>query len=502
VSNLRENLIKQGLEEARDWQLIQGKNLDQPIRDISTDTRSIEPGDCFIALRGERFDGHDFVEDAVLKGASTVIVQSGRTPVSIPEDILVIEVPDTLYALGELARYHRRSHPIPLVGITGSNGKTTTKEMIASILNQKNQVLKSKGNFNNLIGVPLTLLSLQPHHQVAVLEMGINVPGEMERLAEISEPSVGLITNIHAAHLQGLQSLEGVLEEKGKLWQTLRSPKRPPLVQEWKQTETLAVINRDDERLLHLSKALTVPTITYSLWDKRAQVHMEGEIENRDEESVFHLALGGETISVCIHALGIHHVQNAVAAAAVTYGMGESPETIALGLSTSQPVPQRMQIHRLEDGTVLIDDTYNANPMSVLAAVETLCAMPCVICEKPPSQVPYSAFHTSVAKVAVLGEMRELGSKSALLHREVGERIGRLGITQLVTLGDLALEINKGARQAGMKPTDCHHAQSQEEVTTRLRDNWIAGSRILVKGSRTMKMERIVESILEVQGNE
>ena len=198
-------------------------NPERPVGGISTDTRAIRAGDCFVALSGERYDAHDFIPRALAAGAEAVVLCAARADAAtaLPVGVAAIEVRDTLFALGELARYHRNLHFIPVVGITGSNGKTSTKEMVAAILSVGRKVLKTEGNFNNLIGVSLTLLGLEPRHEAAVVEMGINVPGEMERLVEIAGPTVGLITNVHPAHLEGLGSLNGILAEKGKLWSSL-----------------------------------------------------------------------------------------------------------------------------------------------------------------------------------------------------------------------------------------------------------------------------------------
>lgn len=455
------------LVEATGGRLLQG-NLDLPVTGISTDTRLMQPGSCFVALPGERYDGHCFIMDALARNATAFIVSSARPEgcLPAPDKASVIEVQDTLYALGKLAGYWRRQHLIPVVGITGSNGKTSTKEMVGAILSVRHRVLKNEGNFNNLIGVPLTLLSLQPHHEVAVVEMGINVPGEMARLVEMSDPTVGLITNIHPAHLEGLHSMEQILQEKSKLWMALKE-------------DALAVVNRDDERLVRVAGTLKARTITYSLQDPSARVKLAGEVEMREGWTTFPLLLGTERISVRLPVLGLHQVQNAIAAAAVAWGMGESPETVARGLSSYQPVKQRMQMHHLRDGRVVIDDSYNANPGSTFAAVQAACT-------------------ASGGKplVVVLGEMRELGPESARLHWELGQKIAALGVARLITLGEMGKEIVRGAEEGGMLAAACHHAQDHEEILDFLKANRVANEWVLVKGSRAMAMERVVEGIL------
>ncbi len=442
---------------------------EKTLKGISTDTRLIEPGCCFVALVGDRHDAHDFIPDALAKGASAILASRPLSELQIPSDadIAVVQAPDTLFALGELARYWRSLHSIPIVGITGSNGKTSTKEMVASILGQNLHVLKNQGNFNNLIGAPLTLLKLNAAHQAAVIEMGINIPGEMERLAHICRPTAGLITNIHPAHLEGLESLDKVLEEKGKLWETLDG-------------DDLAVVNHDDERLKAFAKTIKARKIAYSLGSSAADVQLVGNVEMEEGASSFHLRFGEKVVPVRIPVLGLHQVQNAAAAAAAAWGIGVEPEVIAAGLSNHQPVRQRMQMRPFNDGCVLVDDTYNANPSSMTAAVRAIMAA-----------------SGSRPVAAVLGEMRELGPQSASLHREVGEQIAALGVSRLATMGEMGRELSAAARDAGMSPSHIHHALTHEEATAWLLEHLPQKAWVLVKGSRSMTMERVVEGILQ-----
>jgi UDP-N-acetylmuramoyl-tripeptide--D-alanyl-D-alanine ligase len=338
--------------------------------------------------------------------------------------------------------------------------------MVAAILGQRYEVLKNKGNFNNLIGVPLTILSIEPQHQAAIVEMGINVPGEMARLVEIAGPTVGLITNVQPAHLEGLHSLDEILQEKGKLWLSLGP-------------EDLAVVNLDDERLAGFSKEVRARTVTYSLKKAGGDVRLSGEVVTDGGASAFAMNLGDQSISVRLPVLGLHHVGNALAAAAVGWGMGLPAELIAAGLMHYQPIKMRMQMHRLADGRILIDDAYNANPGSMLAAVRT------VTLESRGKPV-----------VAVLGDMRELGPESAALHREVGRQIASLGVSQLITLGQMTLELADEARQVGLPASAHRHAESHGEIVTWLKNHELKDAWILVKGSRGMTMERVVEGIL------
>ncbi len=435
---------------------------------ISTDSRSLRAGECFVALRGETHDGHRFLADVVDRQAGAIVVDGlGHEAGGLPEgETAVIEVSDTLEALGAIAAFHRRRHSLPVVGITGSNGKTSSKEMVASILAQNHNVLKNQGNFNNLVGVPLTLLSLTPQHDVAVVEMGINVPGEMARLAEMAAPTAGLITNIHPAHLEGLRSLEDIVHEKGLLWKAL-----PP--------DGLAAVNLDDERLVHFARQIPCRKITFSLNHPSAEVRLQGDVSMDEGASRFQLVIQGRVAQVSLPVLGLHQVRNALAAAAVCAGLGEPLEVIAAGLHSHQPVRQRMQTHRLPGGGLLVDDSYNANPASMLAALETL-----------------AAGRGSHPALAILGEMRELGETGPLLHNKIGREVMRLGIQRLITLGRLGRCIAEGAVEAGMDPSHCFHAESHEQIVEFLRTSGLEGHWVLVKGSRGMRMERVVEGIL------
>ncbi len=452
---------------ATEGRLLQG-DAGQVLTGINTDSRSLEKGECFVALRGENHDGHDFLASAVNRRAGALVVddRGWQGPSLFHGKVAVIQVSDTLEALGALARHHRRLHAVTVAGVTGSNGKTSTREMVSSILSRNHRVLKNHGNFNNLVGVPLTLLSLTPEHDVAVVEMGINVPGEMSRLAAMAEPSVGLITNVHPAHLEGLRSLEDIVREKGLLWKKL-----PP--------EGTAIVNLDDERLVPLAGELSCRKVTFSLNNPRADVHLRGKVNMDEKGSRFSLEILGKSMEVSLSVLGLHQVRNAVAAAATCTALGESADTIVAGIHGHEPVRQRMQTHRLPGEGLLIDDSYNANPASMLAALETL-----------------AAGSGSRPSVAVLGEMRELGETGPALHTQMGHDVFRLGIERLITLGQLGKCIGEGAIAAGMDSSRCIHAESHEAILNHLKSMGMDGIWVLVKGSRGMRMERVVEGIL------
>ncbi len=431
---------------------------------VSTDTRKISSGACFIALPGENHDGHAFVADAVRKGAGAVIV-SDCNAFCPDASAAVIRVKDTLYALGELARRHRMRWDIPVIAVAGSNGKTGTKEMIAVILNRTRKVLKNRGNFNNLIGLPLTLLELSEEHSAAVVEMGINVPGEMERLAQIGSPTVAIITNIHPAHLEGLESIGGIMEQKGKLWKSLG-------------TDGVAVVNLDDPRLSHFAEQVKARKITFSLRNGAADVSVCSQIVISEGKTSFRIDAGGFEIPVSLPIMGMHHAQNALAATAAALSTGASAQDVEAGLSGCAPVKQRMNCIKLRSGRVLVDDTYNANPASMVAAVEAVLSA--------RSGNPF---------VAVLGEMRELGRDSPALHFELGKRIGAASPDRLIALGTLGVEILKGAQAAGLDRSLCFFAADHAEAVDFLRRVVPEGAWILVKGSRGMTMEKIVDAL-------
>ena len=439
------------------------------IRAVCTDTRRIEPGDCFIALRGENHDGHAFVADAVKKGADAVIV-SEEVSVHPGASAAVIRVSDTLFALGEIARRHRMRFDMPVIAVSGSNGKTSTKEMVAAILSRTRKVLKNTGNFNNLIGLPLTLLGLNGEHGAAVVEMGINIPGEMERLAQIGSPTVAVITNIHSAHLEGLGSLNRIMEEKGRLWQSLGR-------------EGVAVVNLDDPMLSRFAEGIKARKITFSSVDAAADVSICSPITVSEGKTTFRINAGGLAIPVSLPVMGAHYARNALAATAAALSAGAVAEDVAAGLASFAPVVQRMRCVKLGDSGVLVDDTYNANPGSMIAALEAVLGA--------SSGSPF---------VAVLGEMRELGAESARLHFEVGRAFGAAKPVGLIALGDMGVELLKGAQDAGLDESLCFHAADHAEAADYLRRVAPAGAWILVKGSRGMTMEKVVQKILSDRG--
>lgn len=435
---------------------------------ISTDTRSLVPGQMFVALRGQRFDGHEFAASALAKGACGVLVERGRGKdlVQSPHcsGAALVEVQDTLSALGEIAGKWRQLHKALVVGITGSNGKTTTKEMLASILERSRSVLKNKGNLNNRIGLPLTLLELRHHHKAVVLEMGMSEPGEIARLCSIARPQLGLITQVAAAHLEGLGSIKGVAREKGELFNALGA-------------KGTALVNLDDPWVVRLASQCEAHKVSFGF--SQGAMARAVEVEPfRDQGAKFRLELAGDSTWVHLKAQGIPMVRGALAAAAAAWVLGAPLTDIKEALESFRAVGGRLHVIGLPHGKVLIDDTYNANPASMTAALELLCR------------------GGSGRTVAVLGEMRELGAAAASAHKELGETAARLGVKLLVPVGKWASWVAEGALEASENADiDVRKASNCEEAIEILRTLVSSGDRILIKGSRAAAMETVVEAL-------
>jgi UDP-N-acetylmuramoyl-tripeptide--D-alanyl-D-alanine ligase len=439
---------------------------------ISIDSRTIERGDVFIALRGVRFDGHQFIKEAMEKGAEGVLIENGflgQTGDLGLGEKTVIAVEDTLRALGDIAKSWRKGHPIPLIAIAGSNGKTTTKEIAATLLEGSFRVLKTSGNRNNLVGLPLTLLDLRAEHDMAVVEMGMNAKGEIERMTEIANPDVGLITNISEAHLEGLGTFEELVRAKGELWHTMRP-------------DGLIVVNQDDVNVMKCAEGYPGKRVTFGLEvpsDVTAQrVRIEGGKGVR-----FSLALRGEEVEVTFPMMGISSVYNALAGAAVASIFGVQLREIKERLEGLKPFSMRMEIIRLDNGAIIINDAYNANPRSMELALKVL-----------------SEIKDAEREIAVLGDMLELGRFSEEAHARIGEKVASLGVDFLLTLGERAEIIAKKARQKGLNEDRVVVSKDYRDLLLRLKKIIQRGDWILVKGSRSMSMEKIVLGLMGEEG--
>ncbi|MBI5875384.1 MAG: UDP-N-acetylmuramoyl-tripeptide--D-alanyl-D-alanine ligase [Deltaproteobacteria bacterium] len=438
-------------------------NEDVWINGVSTDSRTIRKGELFFALKGPNFDGHRFIEDVLNKGVAGAVINAecGMRNAEFP----VIQVEDTLAALGDLARYWRGLHPVPLIAVSGSCGKTTTKEMIASILNASRTIIKTEGNLNNLIGLPLTLFGLNNIHKAAVVELGISEKGEMQRLARICKPDVAVLTNIGEAHMSTLGSIEGVASAKGELFQEM-------------DTSGTAIINMDDPRLASMAGNIRAKKITFSVkpapagskQGSKADVMLKGE----GQETTF--IVMGEEIPVRLQYAGAHNLSNAAAAIAAAIQLGATKEEIIEGLSSVKPLCGRMEIISLANGITIIDDTYNANPLSMEASLKSLAAM-------------------KRRKIAVLADMLELGDIAQAAHKNIGRLAKEFGIEFLFATGNFRKDVAKGALDAGMPADKIFEAADKTGLVEALHNIIRDGDSILVKGSRGMKMEEVVKQL-------
>ena len=454
--------------KATGGKLLQGRgNL--LFQGVSTDSRTVAEGELFVALKGPRFDGHHYAVEALAKKAGGVLIeedQVGDIRWNGYRSRAVIAVKDTLSALGDMARDWRRKYGTPVVALTGSNGKTTTKEMIAACLGTTFPILKTEGNLNNLIGVPLTLLTLTEKERVVILEMGMNVPGEIRRLAEMAEPDVGLITNIQKVHLEGMGSLERLKEEKGELFRKMRR-------------DGTILVNQDDPRVIDLARDYPGQKITFGI-EHPAEV-MAKEIRLRGAEGTsFTLILEEEAMEIRLRLLGRQFVPNALCAMAIACLFGVEVKQAKEAIESLQPFPMRMEVVSLKGGKTLINDAYNANPYSMELALETLAEV------KGKGRA-----------IAVLGDMLELGSFTKEAHEQLGEKVSELSIDFLLALGEEAPIVVESAIRHGFPMERAKVMESYSEAVFQLRQMIQSGDWILVKGSRRMGMERIVEGLTE-----
>ncbi len=429
------------------------------ITGVSTDTRSLRPGDLFIALRGPRADGHDFIAEAFARGAAAAL--ASRQVRGLPDGAVVIAVPDILKALGRVGAAYRRTIDLEVVGVTGSVGKTTTVKMCAAVLSTRYRVAQTREDWNAEIGVPLALLSLAPDHEVAVVEMAMRGLGQIAALVKIARPSVGIVTAIGESHLALLGSLENIAKAKGELIAGLPD-------------DGTAILNADDPTATGLSPLARGRVLTFGLAPgsdvRGADLRMDGS------GMTFHVTALGRAADAHLPAWGGHNVMNALAAAASGIALGLSLDDVVSGLAEFAPPKMRLQPVRLGE-VLVINDAYNASPTSMRAAFEVLLAL-----------------GTNRRRLAVLGEMRELGGTSEALHRDVGAAAA--GAAELlITVGGGARALAEGALEAGLAPGHVHHTSNNEEALATLKMVMRPGDVILVKGSRAMAMEQIVEAL-------
>lgn len=431
-----------------------------PFTGVSTDSRRIHTGDVFIALSGPNHDGHDFVSPALAAGANAVVV--GRDLGPDGSGVAWLRVGDTLRALGDVAAARRGELRGAIIGVTGSNGKTTTREMIAAVLGAAGaRVGRSLGNENNLVGLPQTLLRLTGDEDFAVLEMGMNHPGEIWRLAEIARPDVGVITNVGPAHLEGLGSLANVAAAKGEL--ALALPSTSTLVVNGEDPWLGPIADQFPGRSVRTGKDGPVRALATDLYsDGRQRIAIE--IDGRRSEAV-------------LRCIGAHNVANALLAAATGWVLGLAPDAIAAGLEAFAPPSMRLEVVQLASGARVLNDAYNANPASMVAALAALAAEP------------------AQRRIAVLGEMWELGPESPRYHRETGRAAGKRRIDRLVAVGRYAEEMVAGAVEAGLEPSRAEACRTPADAARLLAGELFEGDVVLVKGSRAARMEEVVRDL-------
>lgn len=438
------------------------RKKEESFHDVVTDTRKISKGDLFVALKGERFNGEDFAGAAVEKGAAGVLVTS-----SCPEENLrgigetLLKVGDTQRAYQEIAHLWRKKFDLPVVAITGSNGKTTTKELVAAVLSAKGKVLKTQANFNNEIGLPLTLLGLGKEHKSAVVEIGMRGLHQIESLAPVAEPSVGIVTNVGETHMELLGSMDNIARAKAELVEAI-----PP--------GGTVILNGDNAYVAAMKDKAAdgVKVLTFGM-EHPADIHGEN-IRTEEGMTKFETVYEGERHEYHLPMMGRHNVYNALAAIAAGYALGLSSEEIHNGLLHSEAAKMRFEVQQ-KNGMKIVNDAYNASPMSMTAAINTLSEI------------------AEGRKIAVMGDMLELGAAASEAHHRVGTELAEKGFAAVVTCGDMGAKIAAGAEEGGIR--EVFRCASHEEAADVLKKILRPGDHVLFKGSRGMQMEKIIDMI-------
>ena len=431
---------------------------------VSTDTRKITNDDIFIALKGENFDGHNFIEEAFNNGAAGAVVET--TPSSELNGRVLIQVPSTLRALGDLASDWRMSFPnLQLAAITGSNGKTTTKEMTWSIVSLKHNTLKNTGNYNNLIGLPLTLFELNESYSAATVEVGMNDFGELTRLSEIARPDIGAITNIGHAHLEKLGGLDGVAKAKGELVANF-------------DEDNIFVVNLDDPRVSKIADSLNCQKITYGIESDEAMIKAS-KIESSDFSNIkFMMNIDGRQIPVRIKGIGLHNVLNSLCAAGIALSLGCDHSQIQQGLANYVPTNMRLEVIETPYGFKVINDAYNANPDSMKRAVDELVRL-----------------RGKGKTIAILGDMLELGEGSKSEHIGLGKYLYDSGVNKVIAYGEFSTNLLEGYGDSN----NALVAKTHEEAARILLDQASPEDLVLIKGSRGSRMELVIKQLQQEQ---
>jgi UDP-N-acetylmuramoyl-tripeptide--D-alanyl-D-alanine ligase len=451
---------------------------------VSIDSRTLPPGALFVAVRGPRFDGHDFLAEAAARGARAALVErDAPAPAGLP----LVRVADTTRGLADLARHARRGAALPVVAVTGSVGKTTTKDMTAHLLATRGPVLKTEGNLNNQYGLPLTLLRLAPEHTAAVLELGMSAPGEIRALSLLAEPDVAVITRVAPVHLEFFPSVDAIAEAKAEILEGLRPG-------------GTAVLNGDDPRVRAIGERFPGRVVWFGRGGRfdvsaedervdgeRANEHSSGLSRERTRSTrasrgsdigmTFSLRVAGRSVDVALPLAGPHFVTSFLAAAAAAHVLGIPVEAMAAAAASLRPARHRGEVRRLGEGVVLLDDCYNSSPEALLAAVVALSLLP------------------GSRRVAVLGDMLELGPSAPALHRDSGRAL-RERADVVVGVGPLAREILAGAREAGLEAGALHHFATAAQAALAVPALVSPGDAVLVKGSRGIRLETVVDALV------
>lgn len=431
--------------------------LDKTVAHITQDSREVTKESLFFAVQGERMDGHEFIEECYEKGVAVCLSSKVIAP---KKGSALLLVPDVKKALLKLAAHYRNKFDIPFIGITGSVGKTTTKDMVASVLAQKYDVLWTQGNYNNDIGVPLTLFRLEEHHEIAVIEMGMNHFGEIHALAEVVRPHLGLISNVGVAHIEYLGSREGIMKAKCEMF-------------DFMPENGVAVLNADNDMLITLEGKLTQKLRWFGVENKKDVYADKLEILGMEKtKCAIHTPAG--SFDAIVPMPGEHMILNALSAVAVGLEMGLSLEEIKMGIESFVPTKNRMNVMKLENKMTVLNDVYNANPVSMKASLDILA-------------------NADGRKVAILGFMGELGEYALEMHEEVGAYAAEKGIDLLFCIGKFSEQMEQGARDGGLK--EIHRYDSQEDFWNQGLTLLKKGDAILVKASRSMALEKTVEKI-------
>jgi UDP-N-acetylmuramoyl-tripeptide--D-alanyl-D-alanine ligase len=440
-----------------------------PVVGISTDSRKINPGQLYLALKGPNFDGNNFIADVIQKGASSILTSSMPEPDFLNQlrrqGITVGLVEDGLKALQSLAENYRRQFSIPIVGITGSCGKTTTKDIAFELLEEKSPILKNEGTLNNHFGVPLTLLELRSQHQVCCLELGTSAPGEISNLASIAQPTMGVVLNVGPAHLKMLKSLEGVLEEKWSLIETLRGG--------------VGIFNEDDPLLREKAKNYSGPLFSFGIYHG-GQLQASKIEFLQDLSTRFVVIFQGEELGVIkIPFVGLHNIYNVLAALSIGHILGVSWESMMRKASVLKLPSMRWEMIQA-GGVLIINDAYNANPQSMSSALET-----------------FHALRVDGKKIFVCGDMLDLGEVEYHWHRSLAQDVLKSEVNLLITVGPLSRLMAQWVKDKGFPKTACFSYEKYDEALHRLLEVVTGSDAVLVKGSRAMGLEKVVEGLLQ-----